>query len=82
MFVQSLCFFCFKIQWIGANQQSGGRVPINRKRGPHVNKTTVASAHFIARFIGFYVLVHVVELDVPASGRDLGVVVVFHVIGA
>src|ERR1700735_652971 len=34
------------------------------------------------RFVRFYVLVHVIKLDVPTRNSNLGVVVVLHMVGA
>ncbi len=73
---------CFEVKRIIGNQECGIRPPLDLDVSANVVKEAVSGADVVASFVGFEVLIAVIELNVAGSGGFVGFAVVFDVVGA
>ena len=73
---------CFEVKRIIGNQDCRIGPPLDLDAAANVVKQTVSGADVVVSFIGFEVLVAVIEPNVAGSGGFVGLAVVFDVIGA
>ena len=74
--------FRFEVEWIVCDQNGGIRFALDFDEAAHVGEGAAAGADVVVGFVGFEVLILVVENDVAARDRFVGLVVVLDVVGA
>jgi len=79
---EALDFGRFEGKWVLRDQDQGIGATLELYGAANVGEDAVTGADVVMRFIGIEVLVVVVKLDVAASEKLGGLLVVFHVIGA
>src|SRR6266513_2788784 len=72
----------FKVERVFGNQNCRIGPPLDLDVAANGVKQTVSGADVVVSFIGFQVLVSVIELNVAGSGGCVGLAVVFDVVGA
>ena len=70
-----------EVQRIVGDQDGGIGAPLDFDGAAHVGEGAAAGADVVVRFVGFQVLIFVVEDDVAAGDGFVGLVVVFDVVG-
>src|ERR1700683_1111620 len=81
IFVQTLCFFRFEVEWILADEPRRIGPALHSNRSAPVMKQSLARAELVSRVIGLQVLRHVIQLYMPARDRDFRLAVVLDVVG-